>query len=288
MADFITTKYGTRINVRGLDPAAVERVRSMAEDKGAYGQKGAALAAQLQKRAGTGGGGGTGGGKKQKEKVDPGTKGTGDTYQSADAFLDSLFQGFQPLDLSGAPKVLTADDLAAQRQSVYQSMYQTDTEGFDKKRADAIEAKKQELANRGIPMGTLANDPNDPYANAIADINTQYDQAEQRAKNAANIGADQSLLSYVGANTAAADAFTKNAVAQYQGQLDAMSTTGSIITDLMQKYGLDQARATALLQMKTQKEIARIQASRPTGGSGGGGMPDNSPIIGGNAPGFNV
>lgn len=44
----ITTKYGTRIDVTGLTPEQVARVRSVAEDKGAYGGKGAALAKQLQ------------------------------------------------------------------------------------------------------------------------------------------------------------------------------------------------------------------------------------------------
>ena len=47
----ITTKYGTKIDVTGLDAKQVEQVRSMAEDKGAYGAKGAALAKQLQEQS---------------------------------------------------------------------------------------------------------------------------------------------------------------------------------------------------------------------------------------------
>lgn len=51
MADrFITTKYGTKINVTGLSTEQIAKVRSIAEDNGAYGAKGAALAKQLQQR----------------------------------------------------------------------------------------------------------------------------------------------------------------------------------------------------------------------------------------------
>lgn len=50
MSKFLTTKYGTRINVEGLSPQQVARVRKVAEDSGAYGSRGAALAKQLQQR----------------------------------------------------------------------------------------------------------------------------------------------------------------------------------------------------------------------------------------------
>lgn len=50
MAKTVTTKYGTVINVDGLDAAEVKRVLSMAQDNGAYGAKGAALAKTLQQK----------------------------------------------------------------------------------------------------------------------------------------------------------------------------------------------------------------------------------------------
>lgn len=45
---FITTKYGTKIDVTGLSPEQVAKVKSTAEDKGAYGAKGAAMAKSFQ------------------------------------------------------------------------------------------------------------------------------------------------------------------------------------------------------------------------------------------------
>ena len=41
---FITTKYGTKINVAGLNPDQIAKVKSVAEDNGARGSAGAALA----------------------------------------------------------------------------------------------------------------------------------------------------------------------------------------------------------------------------------------------------
>lgn len=49
-AQFITTKYGTKINVTGLTPEQVTKVRTTAEANGAYGAKGAALASTFQKK----------------------------------------------------------------------------------------------------------------------------------------------------------------------------------------------------------------------------------------------
>lgn len=45
----ITTKYGTKINVTGLTPEQIKKVRTMSEANGAYGAKGAALAQSFQK-----------------------------------------------------------------------------------------------------------------------------------------------------------------------------------------------------------------------------------------------
>jgi len=296
MAKTITTKYGTKINVDGLTPEQVARVRSTAEDKGPYGKKAAALADTLRKKAQSAGGNAATGAptapvpNDPADPNDPGVKGTGDTYKTVDAFLDAAFQGLQPLDLSGAPKVLTADDLQGQRGKVYDSIYATQTKDLDKRKAQDLEAQKQELANRGIPLN-FANDPSNPnnlYSRAIGDVTNRYDTLYQDAANAANAGADQGLATYVDANTKANDQFLKGALGSYQSQLDAISTGGNIIQTLMTKYGIDEATAQAKLQARTQKEIARMNnANRGNGGrsSGDGG---SGVIVGGTAPGFGV
>lgn len=47
---YLTTKYGTRIDVTGLTSAQIAQVKSMAEGGGAYGGKGANLAKTLQQK----------------------------------------------------------------------------------------------------------------------------------------------------------------------------------------------------------------------------------------------
>lgn len=298
MAKFITTKYGTKINVTGLSPEQIARVKSTAQDRGAYGTKGAALADAMRKRNQkreaapapglvdrtnttnpvTGETGETGqfvdpslgrGG-----VPDPGTVGVGDTATTADNFLEGIFQNFQPLDLANAPKVLTDNDLAASRQSAYQSIYDLSTKNLQRNKERDLEAQKQELAERGIPYDPA--NPDSLYGKTVGSINERYDQLYSDAENQANLGADARLTAQVNANSAASNAFLQNAMAQYGAQLDAASTSGNIIQDLMTKYGIDQQTAIAKRDDATRRYIARMQSRRS-----GGGAATNQPVFAG-------
>jgi hypothetical protein len=280
MANSITTKYGTKINTAGLTPEQIARVRATAENNGAYGAKGAALANQLRKRAGvTPGAGGAG---KQQAAQDPGTKGLGDTATTVDDFLEGIFKDLKPLDLSGAPKILSADDLAASRQGVYNSIYQQNTQDLQQNRQLDLEQQKQELANRGIPLNFGGEDL---YSKSIADVNKRYDTMDLNARNMANVGADQSLVAQSQVNKTAQDAFLSNATEQFNSQLNAASVGGNVLQTLMQKFGISREEAQAALERKSREKIARIGAARS---GGGGGTTDTGPIIGGAAPGFGV
>lgn len=285
MGNSITTKYGTRINTTGLTPEQITRVRATAENRGAYGKKGATLADTFRKRNATKGPQ-TGG--PLVAQPDPGEltpKGDpiGDTSTTVDNFLEGIFKGLKPVDLSGAPKILTDNDLQATRQSAYNSLYGQATKNLDRNKARELEAQKQELAERGIPYDP--NDPNSLYGKTIGGVNERYDTLYSDAENQANLGADSRLQTLAGVNSAANDAFTKNAMAQFQSQLDAASTGGSILDVLMKKYGIDQATAQAKIDDATRRYIARLQ-NKPRGG----GAPDTSqdPILGGGAPGWNL
>lgn len=344
MAKFITTKYGTKINVEGLTPEQIARVRAIAENKGAYGAKGAALAKELQKKVAappaTGGpatDGGAGGQEPQaetptdaqagltprqeqrlawllknrpkdpqiaklqaiKNKVaqnpgggadaDPGTTGLGDTGTTIDNFIDGVFKDLKPLDLTGTPKILGADDLQAERQSVYDSVYRQSTKDFERQKQLRMEETKQELAQRGIPIGF--GDDN-LYGQAIGDIERDFDAKYQAAMDSANVQADQSLATLSGVNNQNRDSFMKAAMAQYQAQLDAASAGGSILSVLMQKYGIDKDEAQKILDRELTKKIAKddynakmAAVNKSGGGGGGGGGGDGFNItIGGVAP----
>jgi hypothetical protein len=279
MPKFLTTAYGTKINTAGLTPEQIARVRATAEDNGAYGAKGAALANQLRKRTGAT----PGAGKQQPAAQDPGTKGLGDTATTIDDFLEGIFKDLKPLDLSGAPKILSADDLAASRQGVYNSIYQQNTQDLQQNRQRDLEQQKQELANRGIPLNFGGEDL---YSKSIADVNKRYDTMDLNARNMANVGADQSLVAQSQVNKTAQDAFLSNATEQFNSQLNAASVGGNVLQTLMQKFGISREEAQAALDRKSREKIARIGAARS--GGGGGGTTDTGPIIGGAAPGFGV
>lgn len=278
MANSITTKYGTKINTAGLTPEQIARVRATAEDNGAYGAKGTALANQLRKRAGATPGATPG---QDNRAQDPGTKGLGDTATTVDDFLEGLFKGMKPLDLSGAPKILGAEDLAASRQGVYNSIYQQNTQDLQQNRERDLEQQKQELANRGIPLNFGGEDL---YSRSVADVNKRYDTLDLNARNAANVGADQSLVAQASVNKTAQDAFLANATEQFNSQLNAATTGGNVLQTLMQKFGISREEAQAALERKSREKIARIGAAR-SGGSGGAPA-DTGPIIGGDAPGL--
>lgn len=292
----ITTKYGTSINVDGLTPEEIERVRSIAEDKGAYGAKGQALADTLRRKKKKAGEttpetpapeeGPRDPAQADPEKEDPGTEGTGDTYAAADSFLEGLFKDFKQLDLSGAPKVLTDNDLLATRQGAYQSIYDTATKDLEKRKAQDLEAQKQELANRGIPFDPA--NPESLYGRTIGDVQNRYDTLYQDAMNQANLGADTRLQALVNANTAASDAFMNQAKSQYQSQIDAILASSNALQTLMEKYGIDEAKARQIIENKSREKMAKIAARGSGGGGGGGGGEDTGPIIGGTASGFGV
>lgn len=297
-AKTITTRYGTKINIDGLTPEQVTKVRNTAEANGAYGAKGAALANTLRQQN-TKAGINPGGGKVSipggemgdpllaNRNSDPGTKGTGDSYTAIDNFLEGIFRNIKPVDLSGAPKVLPYDNLLSSRQSVYDTIYRQNTQNLDRDKQRDLAAQKQELAERGIPINFDSNG-NDLYSRSIDAINEGYATRDQQAKDAANAGADQSLQALSNVNEAANNAFVNNALSQYQSQLDTASTGANVLQTLRQKYGLDQQQAQHVLDNKLQEKIANMQNSTQrlainSKGNGGGGGGNN-----GNGQGFSV
>lgn len=290
MSKSITTKYGTKINVEGLTPEQIARVRNTAEANGAYGAKGAALANTLRKRAGNPKATGT--------ETTTETAATGGLDSTVDSFLEGIFGNIKPLDTSGAPRILTAEDLAAQRQTTQDALYRQNTKDLETRRSRDLEAQKQELANRGIPVD-FASDPNNPnnqYARALGDVNSRYDTLDSQARDAAITGADQRMLAETQVNKTAYDSFMSNAQANYQSQLDAAAAGTNALQVLVAKYGISRDEAQKILDRKMQEKIAKLQSDTTkyvankahSGGGGGGGGNDGSPIIGGTPPGFGI
>jgi hypothetical protein len=225
--------------------------------------------------------------------TDPGTTGMGNSATSVDNFLEGIFSNFKPLDLSGAPKILGAEDLAGSRQSVYDSLYRQSTQNFARDKQRELEDQKQELSNRGIPIN-FSSDGSDLYSRSINSIGERYDARDQAARDAANIGADQSLATQAGVNKTAYDSFMEGAKGTFESQLQSAASASDALQTLMTKYGLDQQSAQAILDRKMNEKIAKMQSdttkyvANKKGGGGRGGSQDTGPLIAGAAPGFDV
>jgi hypothetical protein len=258
-----TSKKGTVINIPdGIDPKQIAKIKADA-DVG-YGTRAQATANKLGKglvkTPETGGG----------VKVDPGTDGLGDTAAGLDSYLDGIFGGLTPLDLSKAPKVLGAEDLAADRTRVYDASYAEGTKNLSRDQAMAMEEQKQELANRGIVYDPARQDS--LYAKTTGAVNERFDSQRTSAANNARVAADASAQTAQGLSTTAHDSYVNDAVAGYTSQLNSATTAAGVLETLMKKYGLDQATAQEVLNRKSAEKIARetnAARNRPSGTSGG-------------------
>ncbi len=188
---FITTKYGTKIDITGLSQEQINKVRTTAEGNGAYGGKGAALADKMR--------GNVGGGKT--------TPGTGATTQTTSATQKNPYgtsttttdengnvtteekltpeqQALLDKDqaLAGAAKDLAGQqlgqgdfgtnfvpktsertsgaDLEADRARIEEALYAKMTRDIDSKEKMDVEQRGQDILDEGIPF---SNDPESAY-----------------------------------------------------------------------------------------------------------------------------
>lgn len=233
----------------------------------------------------------------------------GSSGKALTSFIDSYFANNKPLDLSGAPQVLTDNDLQSTRQGAYQSLYDQSTRNFARDKSRELEESKQELANRGIPFDPA--DPNSAYGRVVGAVDDKYHQYDLDAQNLAQTGADQRLATLVGANATARDSFINSATQQYNSGLNtaaqaaniygttfapnsfagykggSINSTDDLLTlaqtasnSELAAIGLDQDRILKLKQLAIQKQAL----NKPTGGGGNSGSSDSGFLIAGEAP----
>lgn len=277
MAKFYTSKFGTKINIEGLSPEQIQKVKGFADQK--YGDKATVMANTFRKNMGpqaqTGGPATDVPRAQNPNKTKKGQAGSnlgalGKT--GVDNFLEGIFQNIQPPDISGAPKILTGDDLAASRQSVYDSIYNQNTKNLERNQQRELEQERQMLAERGIPLNAGGEDL---YSKTIGGVKERYDSLYNDAANQANIGADQSLAVQAGVNKTAHDAFMEEATNKFNAQLDAATVGGDILKTLIQNYGLTREEAIAKRDDMTRRYLGRLAAS-----SGGAAAPATTAFSG--------
>lgn len=255
MADknYVKTKYGTRIDVTGLNEGQRNKVLSMAQDKGAYGGKGANLAKTLQKNLGKAS-------KSTPVQVNPGDIQLNDgamlqgqptnQHRTTINIPDGRIQNPDQLMQSGYNfSQINVDDAR-------DANYNYITKDYENQKAQEMEAAKQELAQRGIPMSA---DPNSLYAKTISNIGNKYQGLYDQANNQAIMAGNETL----GARTGAQSAFINNALG-IAGQ------------------------NTGVWAGKNDFNLRRQQLAQARRGGGGGAPADQGPILGGMPPGFNI
>jgi hypothetical protein len=215
---FITTKYGTKIDITGLSQDQIKKVRSTAEDKGAYGAKGAALADKMRANAGGNSGadnGGNTGGNNGAAAQNTSTTTQTNPYGSSTTTLDdkgnvTTEEKLSPeqqalLDkdqaLAGAAKDLAnqqltqADystpfvaktsertsgaDLEADRKRVEDALYAKMTKDIDLKESLDVEQRGQDILDEGIPF---SNDPQSAYQQRMRDVTDRYSRDRESAR----------------------------------------------------------------------------------------------------------
>lgn len=246
---FITTKYGTKINVNGLTPEQVARVRKTAEGNGAYGSKGAALADTMRKRNAV-------------KPQNPGTQNPTETEEVIDLGIDKN-GGFKDPNATfdAAPDMPGATDLAGDAQKAREAAYGYTSRNYGRDKERDLAAAKQELAERGIPM-----DPTEGslWSKTLQSIDEKYQDMDMQAQQTSWQAGNDFLATQSGVAKNANDAF----LAAVLGMSD----------QELKKYGLG---------LDYKAKIKAIQAQKSQGG-GGGGQQDTSPVIGGTAPGWNL
>ena len=368
--NYITTKYGTKIDVTGLTPEQVKRVRSVAEDKGAYGAKGAALAQEMRKKnetkAGTGNEGavttppqpevpivskvqpvdlgvqpGTGlidpnkagptltgaedmdarrnfdmnnpgeqidalGNKKIVER-DPITGEvttrieTGELANSAKGILGGALENLGVkgnMDISGAPKILETGDVRTEAQKVGDANYAYLTRNVGRDKRREMEATKQELAERGIPIDY--GNADSMWNKATGAINQRYDEIDAAANQQSIMGRDASMGALISGQNIARDAFLKGVNLEAENARanlnSALTATGSLTGEFSPYAGgsVDQSGVLqGLFSKMSDAELAKYGIDKDyaakirainKSGSGGGGDAGGGFAIGGVAP----
>lgn len=168
------------------------------------------------------------------------------------------------------------------RQKAEEAAYGTLTRYMDRDMDRDLEAKKQELANRGIPYNPASEfDPNakDLWGKTMGAVRENYraqkDNAAYNSILAGNtaFGTDSTALNaFINSAVNASGAYSGNFNPYQATQTDRSGISQDVMNltaqQFMQKYGIDKNAAIEREKIQASKEIA----SKQSAGGGGGGF----------------
>ena len=302
MAKFITTKYGTKINVEGLTPEQIAKVRSTAEDKGAYGAKGAALADSFRKQAAKPAAPAAPAGAAPAQGIDTGVDpntGQIDPNKAVPAVVDAsrgdTEQNFrmnnpnEQVDEFGNKQEIEYDPVTGQtrikksggdalnkanqaflgtldqfnanpnggRAAAQEANYNYITKTYGRDKAREMEASKQELAQRGIPIDPTKESL---WSKTTGSIDEKYQSLDDQAKNQAIMAGNQTYATDVGAigTLGGVAQGQKGTFTAFQGGDSTLAPNLQTLINTMSdadmaKYGIDQDMKAKLKALAASK-----------------------------------
>jgi len=314
----ITTKYGTKIDVTGLNDAQIKQVRSVAEDKGAYGGKGAALADKLRNGGGAGNTSPTNNQGTNQTITNTNPYGTSTTrldengniitdqrlsdnqqiIQDKDEALARTAKelaagqleggGFEDNFVPETSERISGEDLEADRQRIEDALYAKMTRDIDNKEKAELEQVQQDILDEGIPF---SNDPQSQYQQRLRSATSRYDTARENARQTAIEQGGQEYQRNFGINEQRIANEYSQAMGTHQQQLSDINNLSQLGAQVQAPPGMDPATWAQLSQADKQRvsneALARMQnrtqnrAIDASNRSSGGGVQENPAFPGG-------
>lgn len=158
--------------------------------------------------------------------------------------------------------------------------YNYQTRNLQSDKAQELEAKKQELAQRGIPID-YSDDPNKPtlWQKSLNDVDRKYQGLTDQANNQAIMQGNETLGAQVGAQNSILGSLTNTAQAFKQAATPFVGANQDMSS--VAQAGINSASGANLqkYQIDKQLEAAKIAASKA--GGGGGAPAPKGPVFNG-------
>jgi len=212
----------------------------------------------------------------------------GSLQATLDQFIAALgnYSKQGPLDLSGAPKILQTGDVQDEFTSAADANYNYITKDYEQQKQREMESARQELANRGIPLGSKL------YDKTLNDINTKYQGMYDQAKNQGIMAGNQTLSTITGIQSGARDSYVDSQTKMHNSGLSDAAALSGIASGFKQTatpYAGGQSNLSpqlqALLGQISEADLKKltIELSKRNSGGGGGSSSTGGFAIG-NAP----
>lgn len=213
---------------------------------------------------------------------------------AANDMATAAIQGFTggALDLSSAPALMQTSDALAERQRIEEALYQNFRQDLDRNKARDFDSIQQMMADRGVPVefreGSL-------FGDAYEGLNRHYGALDQNARAQAMQHGGAEMQRNIELQNAARQGFIGEQLLQRNLPLQdaaalANLNTSAYLPTFSPFAGVDPVNVGSAANVAAGVKLGQQQLAiqKQKAAAAGGAAPNNSPIVGGAAPGFGV